>query len=182
MNRLNFLADEPWDEVDGDDRMRVRWFGHPFGADQLGASLIELRRSYHPATSCTSRKDQTGCTRSRTARTSRRGCLASRRSGSQMSSPTRSGDMPGSRPAILSARYPRAATKESSLASSCHRTTEDSRSHGTSRTAILSLTSRPVIVTCAGPGLIGGPSASRVSGSRPARSSSLRIGVPLAPG
>jgi uncharacterized cupin superfamily protein len=42
MHRLNFLADEPWDEVNGDDRMRVRWFGHPFGADILGASLREL--------------------------------------------------------------------------------------------------------------------------------------------
>ena len=41
MHRLNFLADEPWDEND-DDRMRVRWFGHPFGADVLGASLREL--------------------------------------------------------------------------------------------------------------------------------------------
>jgi len=40
MRRLNFLDDEPWDEVH-DDR-RVRWFGHPFGADKLGASLIEL--------------------------------------------------------------------------------------------------------------------------------------------
>jgi hypothetical protein len=27
MRRLNFLDDEPWDEV-GDD-VRVRWFGHP---------------------------------------------------------------------------------------------------------------------------------------------------------
>jgi len=32
LDRLNFLADEPWDEVDDDDRIRVRWFGHPFGA------------------------------------------------------------------------------------------------------------------------------------------------------
>ena len=40
MHRLNFLADEPWDEV-GDD-VRARWFGHPFGADVLGASLREL--------------------------------------------------------------------------------------------------------------------------------------------
>jgi uncharacterized cupin superfamily protein len=39
MRRLNFLADEPWDEVE-DDR-RARWFGHPFEADKLGASLIE---------------------------------------------------------------------------------------------------------------------------------------------
>jgi uncharacterized cupin superfamily protein len=39
MRRLNFLDDEPWDQVDDD--VRVRWFGHPFGADVLGASLIE---------------------------------------------------------------------------------------------------------------------------------------------
>jgi uncharacterized cupin superfamily protein len=39
MRRLNFLQDEPWDQVD--DETRVRWFGHPFGTDQLGASLIE---------------------------------------------------------------------------------------------------------------------------------------------
>jgi uncharacterized cupin superfamily protein len=42
MRRLNFMQDEPWDEVDEKDRRRVRWFGHPFGADVLGASLIEL--------------------------------------------------------------------------------------------------------------------------------------------
>ncbi len=41
MDRLNFLTDEPWDEVNEDDRMRVRWFGHPFETDLLGASLIE---------------------------------------------------------------------------------------------------------------------------------------------
>jgi uncharacterized cupin superfamily protein len=40
MRRLNFVDDEPWDEV-ADDR-RVRWFGHPFETGQLGASLIEL--------------------------------------------------------------------------------------------------------------------------------------------
>jgi uncharacterized cupin superfamily protein len=40
MRRLNFLDDEPWDEVDDD--LRRRWFGHPFGADMLGASLTEL--------------------------------------------------------------------------------------------------------------------------------------------
>jgi uncharacterized cupin superfamily protein len=40
MRRLNFLEDEPWDEQD--DEKRVRWFGHPFGADMLGASLTEL--------------------------------------------------------------------------------------------------------------------------------------------
>ena len=39
MRRLNFLEDEPWDEVEDDKR--VRWFGHPFAADHLGASLIE---------------------------------------------------------------------------------------------------------------------------------------------
>jgi uncharacterized cupin superfamily protein len=42
MRRLSFLADEPWDQVDDDSRMRIRWFGHPFGADKLGASLHEL--------------------------------------------------------------------------------------------------------------------------------------------
>jgi uncharacterized cupin superfamily protein len=40
MRRLNFLQDEPWDQVD--KTQRVRWFGHPFDADILGASLIEL--------------------------------------------------------------------------------------------------------------------------------------------
>ena len=40
MPRLNFLADEPWDEVE--EKRRARWFGHPLGADQLGASLIDL--------------------------------------------------------------------------------------------------------------------------------------------
>ncbi|HTZ06954.1 MAG TPA: cupin domain-containing protein [Gaiellaceae bacterium] len=43
MLRLNFLDDEPWDEVNDDGRSRVRWFGHPFGADLLGASLIDLQ-------------------------------------------------------------------------------------------------------------------------------------------
>src|SRR5439155_12548109 len=42
MRRLNFLRDDPWDEVNDDLGIRVRWFGHPFGADMLGASLIEL--------------------------------------------------------------------------------------------------------------------------------------------
>jgi uncharacterized cupin superfamily protein len=41
MRRLNFLEDEPWDEVH--DERRVRWFGHPFETDMLGASLIELQ-------------------------------------------------------------------------------------------------------------------------------------------
>ena len=40
MRRLNFLQDDPWDE-ENDETNRVRWFGHPFGTDQLGASLIE---------------------------------------------------------------------------------------------------------------------------------------------
>jgi len=42
MRRLSFTGDEPWDEVDEQRRKRVRWFGHPFDADKLGASLIEL--------------------------------------------------------------------------------------------------------------------------------------------
>lgn len=42
MRRLSFTAGEPWDEVDDDGRTRVRWFGHPFGADVLGASLWEF--------------------------------------------------------------------------------------------------------------------------------------------
>lgn len=42
MQRLNFLADEPWDEVSDEGRTRARWFGHPFGADLLGGSLREL--------------------------------------------------------------------------------------------------------------------------------------------
>jgi uncharacterized cupin superfamily protein len=42
IRRLSFLADEPWDEVDDARGTRTRWFGHPFGADVLGASLIEL--------------------------------------------------------------------------------------------------------------------------------------------
>jgi uncharacterized cupin superfamily protein len=42
MHRLNFMADEPWDEVHDELRTRVRWLGHPFAADKLGASLIEL--------------------------------------------------------------------------------------------------------------------------------------------
>jgi uncharacterized cupin superfamily protein len=42
MLRLNFSDDQPWDEVDDEARKRTRWFGHRFGADKLGASLIEL--------------------------------------------------------------------------------------------------------------------------------------------
>ena len=37
MHRLNFLADEPWDEQDDDDRTRVRWFGHAFTAGHSSA-------------------------------------------------------------------------------------------------------------------------------------------------
>jgi uncharacterized cupin superfamily protein len=40
MRRLNFLDDEPWDEVS--DEARDRWLGHPFEADMLGASLWEF--------------------------------------------------------------------------------------------------------------------------------------------
>jgi len=40
VRRLNFLDDEPWDDVN--QERRVRWFGHPFETDMLGASLIEL--------------------------------------------------------------------------------------------------------------------------------------------
>ena len=42
MSRLNFLTDEPWDEMHDDLQFRTRWFGHPLGADMLGASLREL--------------------------------------------------------------------------------------------------------------------------------------------
>lgn len=42
MRRLNFMDDQPWDEVDEKNRLRARWFGHPFEADKLGASLREL--------------------------------------------------------------------------------------------------------------------------------------------
>lgn len=42
MRRLNFLDDEPWDEDSDESRTRVRWFGHPFETDMLGASLLEL--------------------------------------------------------------------------------------------------------------------------------------------
>jgi uncharacterized cupin superfamily protein len=41
VRRLNFLHDEPWDEVN-EGVNRARWFGHPFGTDQLGASLWEF--------------------------------------------------------------------------------------------------------------------------------------------
>ena len=41
MRRLNFMDDEPWDEVG--DGFRLRWFGHPFGTDMLGASLWEFQ-------------------------------------------------------------------------------------------------------------------------------------------
>jgi hypothetical protein len=42
MPRPNFLNDEPWDEMHDDLQFRTRWFGHPLGADMLGASLREL--------------------------------------------------------------------------------------------------------------------------------------------
>jgi uncharacterized cupin superfamily protein len=42
MERLNFLSDEPWDEIDEGDGIRRRWFGHPLGAEKLGASLIHF--------------------------------------------------------------------------------------------------------------------------------------------
>jgi uncharacterized cupin superfamily protein len=42
MRRLNFLNDDPWDQVNDDGGVRFRWFGHPFGTDMLGASLLEL--------------------------------------------------------------------------------------------------------------------------------------------
>jgi uncharacterized cupin superfamily protein len=42
MRKLSFHADEPWDEVNDDGLTRIRWFGHPFGADVLGASLWEF--------------------------------------------------------------------------------------------------------------------------------------------
>ena len=42
MRRLNFLDDESWDEVNEERRSRVRWFGHPFETDKLGASLNEF--------------------------------------------------------------------------------------------------------------------------------------------
>jgi uncharacterized cupin superfamily protein len=38
--RLDFLADEPWDETK--DGLRSRYFGRAFGAQTLGASLTEL--------------------------------------------------------------------------------------------------------------------------------------------
>ena len=53
--------------------------------------------------------------------------LASRPSGSRISSPTRSGELPGWRRAILNAPCPRAAMKESSLGSSWHGTTDVAR-------------------------------------------------------
>ena len=42
MRRLNFVQDDPWDEVEKELGVRVRWFGHAFGTDLLGASLREL--------------------------------------------------------------------------------------------------------------------------------------------
>ena len=43
MQRLNFLEDEPWDEAHAHIGIRRRWFGHPLGADMLGASLTGLQ-------------------------------------------------------------------------------------------------------------------------------------------
>src|SRR5262245_40178015 len=40
MRRLNFLDDEPWDEVEAD--VKRRWFVHAFETGLLGASLTEL--------------------------------------------------------------------------------------------------------------------------------------------
>jgi uncharacterized cupin superfamily protein len=40
--RLNFLADEPWDETKDQEKIRIRWFGRAFGTQALGASLTEL--------------------------------------------------------------------------------------------------------------------------------------------
>jgi uncharacterized cupin superfamily protein len=42
MTRLNFLADEPWDEHLDELQIKVRYFGRPHGAKELGASLHEL--------------------------------------------------------------------------------------------------------------------------------------------
>ncbi len=42
MRRLSFFGDEPWNEVNEEGRTRVRWFGHLFETDALGASLIEF--------------------------------------------------------------------------------------------------------------------------------------------
>jgi hypothetical protein len=44
MRRLNFLQDDPWDEVN-DEISRVRWFGHPGvpeGGDQGVIARFEL--------------------------------------------------------------------------------------------------------------------------------------------
>ena len=157
MNRLNFLADEPWDEVDDADRTRVRWFGHPFGADILGASLRELlpgspggslhmhygveemffvlagtptvplqpaKSSLPLEMSSTSLKALTACTTSRTRPMSRFGFSLSLPSGFRMLWRTPSRESPGSRLAILSGRLLKAATRESSLASTYRRVTD----------------------------------------------------------
>ena len=143
MRRLSFLDDEPWDEVD--DVNRVRWFGHPFGTDQLGASLIEYLPqspegpmhmhfgveemffvlSGTPTVRTPEGEEELSAGDVVYFPEGREGlhtfsnptdepvrCSASRRSGSPMSSPTRSGELPGWRHAILSGRYPRTATKE----------------------------------------------------------------------
>ena len=158
MRRLNFLDDEPWDEVN-DGINRARWFGHPFGTDQLGASLIE----YLPQAPGSPMHMHYGVEEmffvlrgTPTVRTpegeqelspgdvvyfpeGRDGLhdfsnptdepvrmLGISTSGSRISSPTRSEELPGSRHAIPNARYPRAATKASSLGSSWLRTIDSS--------------------------------------------------------
>jgi uncharacterized cupin superfamily protein len=42
LRRLSFLEEEPWDYVNEERGQRTRWFGHAFGADALGGSLIEF--------------------------------------------------------------------------------------------------------------------------------------------
>jgi hypothetical protein len=41
MRRLDFLEDEPWDEVEDDQR--VRWFGHPSTKGSSLASSCHVR-------------------------------------------------------------------------------------------------------------------------------------------
>lgn len=41
--RLNFFADEPWDELLDPLGIKTRFFGRPLGGRFLGASLMELR-------------------------------------------------------------------------------------------------------------------------------------------
>jgi uncharacterized cupin superfamily protein len=42
MSRLNVYAREPWDRTAEKMRIRMRFFGMPLGAKELGASLHEL--------------------------------------------------------------------------------------------------------------------------------------------